>query len=96
MVDVRLRYLVFVLLVIFGLILAPSGVGELFVGFGLGGISSELQLSRDRDREIMLRRLEDMARKAEHQRQLEILREFEKLFPPEEKLLPAEPAPLIM
>jgi hypothetical protein len=96
MVDVKLRYLVFVLLMIVGLVLAPSGVGEFFVGAGLAGITGELQLSRDRDREILRRALEETARKAEHQRELEILREFEKLFPPQQTPLPAESAPLIM
>ena len=90
MVDVKLRYLVFILLVIVGLALpAANAIRAPFLWFGLRGIDSELQLSRDRDREIMLRELEEMARKAEHESQLEILREIEKLFPD-------EPAPAIM
>ena len=97
MVDVKVRYLIFALFVIIGLFLPEAiAIRAPFLWYGLDGISNELQLSRDRDREIMLRELEEMARKADHEGQLKILREFEKLFPPEEKLLPAEPAPLIM
>jgi hypothetical protein len=97
MADVRLRYLFFGLLVIAGLVLPLANILRApFLWYGLSGINSELQLSRDRDREIMLRELEEMARKADQEGQLKILREFENLFPPEERLFPAQPAPLIM
>jgi hypothetical protein len=97
MVDAKFRWFLFILSVIIGLVLPEANaIRAPFLWFGLGGIGSELQLSRDREREIIRRELEEMARKAEQEGQLKIWGEFEKLFPSEEKPLPAEPAPLIM
>jgi hypothetical protein len=97
MVDIRLRYLFFGLLVSAGLLLPLANILRApFLWYGLDGISKELQLSGDRDREFMLRELDQMARQADQEANLKNLREIEKLLAPEEKLLPAEPAPLVM
>jgi hypothetical protein len=79
MVDAKIRYAVFILSIFLAFCLPGGAILRVpFVYFGLGGIRSELQLSRDRDRETLLKELQESARKAQHERVLELLREIER------------------
>jgi hypothetical protein len=94
MVDAKVRYLVFFLFVVVGVFLpAAAAIRAPFLWFGLGGLSDELHLSQKKDRQIILREIEKSARKVQHERDLEILREIGREI---EKDLPADSDDAIM
>jgi hypothetical protein len=77
MVDAKVRYLIFLLLVAVGVFLpAANAIRVPFLWFGLGGISDELHLSQESDLQIMMREIEEAARNAQRARDLEILKEL--------------------